>query len=222
MVELENIEFAYQGGRFRLQVPKLLVGPGERLAIVGPSGTGKTTLLNLVAGILRPGSGTIRVAGSDLGSLTEDGLRRFRASTIGFVFQDFALLDYLTARDNILYPYRITSVLSLDAGVRARAEALAEACGLADKLERRPGALSQGEQQRVAICRALITRPRLVISDEATGNLDPENKTLILDLLFEQAREAGASILAVTHDHALLPRFDRVVDFASFQAEATA
>jgi putative ABC transport system ATP-binding protein len=160
VVELEHIAFAYPGGRFRLKVPELHVAPGERLAIVGPSGTGKTTLLNLVAGILRPESGTIRVAGSDLGSLSEDGLRRFRASTIGFVFQDFALLDYLTARENILYPYRITPALKLDAEVRARAEALAGACGLADKLDRRPGALSQGEQQRVAICRALVTRPR--------------------------------------------------------------
>lgn len=222
MVELENIEFAYPAGRFRLRVPGLQVLPGERLAIVGPSGTGKTTLLNLVAGILRPDSGTIRVAGVELGSLSEDGVRRFRASTVGFVFQDFALLDYLTARENMLYPYRITPALSLDAEVRARAEALAGACGLAEKLDRRPGALSQGEQQRVAICRALVTRPRLVISDEATGNLDPENKTLILDLLFEQARAAEASVLAVTHDHALLPRFDRVVDFASFRAEATA
>lgn len=222
MVELENIEFAYPAGRFRLRVPGLQVLPGERLAIVGPSGTGKTTLLNLVAGILRPDSGTVRVAGVELGSLSEDGVRRFRASTVGFVFQDFALLDYLTARENMLYPYRITPALSLDAEVRARAEALAGACGLAEKLDRRPGALSQGEQQRVAICRALVTRPRLVISDEATGNLDPENKTLILDLLFEQARAAEASVLAVTHDHALLPRFDRVVDFASFRAEATA
>lgn len=222
MVELEDIEFAYPEGRFRLRVPELRVAPGERLAVVGPSGTGKTTLLNLVAGILKPIRGTIRVAGTDLGSLSEDGRRRLRAGTIGFVFQDFALLDYLTARENILYPYRITPVLTLDADVRARAEALAGACGLTDKLDRHPGALSQGEQQRVAICRSLVTRPRLVISDEATGNLDPENKALILDLLFDQARAAEASVLAVTHDHTLLPRFDRVVDFASFRAGATA
>ena len=221
-MELEDIEFAYPKGRFRLRVPELRVGSGERLAVVGPSGAGKTTLLNLVAGILKPGRGTIRVAGTELGLLTEDGRRRFRAGTIGFVFQDFALLDYLTARENILYPYRITRALRLDAEVRARAAALAGACGLADKLDRHPGALSQGEQQRVAICRALVTRPRLVISDEATGNLDPENKVLILELLFEQARATEASVLAATHDHALLPRFDRVVDFGAFRAEAAA
>lgn len=222
MIEIENLSFAYPGGRFTLRVPELRLAAGERLAIVGPSGTGKTTLLNLVAGILRPETGTIRVAGTDLGTLSEDGRRRFRAGQIGFVFQDFSLLDYLSARENILYPYRITPALRLDSEARARADALGAACGLADKLDRRPAALSQGEQQRVAICRALVTQPRLVLSDEATGNLDPENKGLILDLLFEQARAAGAGVLAVTHDHGLLPRFDRVVDFARFRDEAAA
>ncbi len=222
MVELEDIEFAYPTGGFRLQVPNLVVAASERVAVVGSSGTGKTTLLNLVAGILKPDRGSIHVAGTDLGSLSEDGRRRFRASNIGFVFQDFALLDYLNVQENILYPYRITPALKLDGSARERAKILAEACGLSDKLDRHPGALSQGEKQRVAICRSLVTRPRLVISDEATGNLDPENKALILDLLFEQAHAAEASVLAVTHDHALLPRFDRVVDFASFRTETTA
>ena len=220
MVEVEDLVFAYPSGGFRLRVPFLSLADGERLAIVGPSGSGKTTLLNLIAGILTPDSGRIDVAGTDVTALRDAERRRFRASRVGFVFQDFALLDYLPARQNILYPYRISPGLRLDAEARARAQALANACGIGDKLDRHPGALSQGEQQRVAICRALVTQPKLVLSDEATGNLDPESKARILDLLFERAEEAGAGVLAVTHDHELLPRFDRVLDFAEFREGA--
>lgn len=217
MVEIENLAFGYPAGGFRLRVPSLSLAEGERLAIVGPSGSGKTTLLNLIAGILTPDTGRIDVAGTDVTALSDAERRRFRASRIGFVFQDFALLDYLPARQNILYPYRIAPGLRLDVEARERAETLAKASGIGDKLERHPAALSQGEQQRVAICRALVTRPKLVLSDEATGNLDPESKARILDLLFERAEEAGAGVLAVTHDHELLPRFDRVLDFAEFR-----
>ncbi|MEL6915343.1 MAG: ABC transporter ATP-binding protein [Pseudomonadota bacterium] len=222
MVEIEDIAFGYAGGGFRLSVPAFTLADGERVAIVGPSGSGKTTLLNLIAGILVPERGRITVGGEDVTALPEAGRRRFRASRIGFVFQDFALLDYLSARQNIYYPYRITPALTLDARVRDRAETLAAACGIADKLDRHPAELSQGEQQRVAICRALVTQPRLILSDEATGNLDPDAKARILDLLFEQAAEAGAAVLAVTHDHELLPRFGRVVDFADFRESAAA
>lgn len=220
MVRIEDVTFGYGTGGFRLAVPDFRVSEGERVAIVGPSGSGKTTLLNLIAGILTPGTGRIDVTGTDVAALSDSARRRFRAATIGFVFQDFALLDYLPARQNILYPYRITPALTLDAEARARAEALAAACGIGDKLDRHPTELSQGEQQRVAICRALVTRPRLILSDEATGNLDPDSKARILDLLFEQAAEAGAAVLAVTHDHELLPRFERVEDFAQFRQAA--
>lgn len=222
MVEIENLTFGYGADGFRLRVPAFTLQNAERVAIVGPSGSGKTTLLNLIAGILRPETGRIDVAGTDVSQLSDAARRKFRASQIGFVFQDFALLDYLPARQNILYPYRITPALTLTAEVRARAEALATACGIGDKLDRHPNALSQGEQQRVAICRALITQPKLILSDEATGNLDPESKTRILDLLFEQASLAGAAVLAVTHDHELLPRFERVLDFAQFREGASA
>ena len=222
MVEVEDLSFGYPGGGFAVRIPAFSLEDGERVAIVGSSGSGKTTLLNLIAGILTPSAGRIDVGGTLVTDLSEAGRRRFRASQIGFVFQDFALLDYLSARQNIIYPYRITPALTLNAAVRARAEALAAACGIGDKLARHPSALSQGEQQRVAICRALVTRPKLILSDEATGNLDPESKARILDLLFEQAADAGAAVLAVTHDHELLPRFGRVVDFAQFQAKAPA
>lgn len=219
MVRIENLTFGYTSGGFRLRVPEFSLDDRERVAVVGPSGSGKTTLLNLIAGILTPETGRIDVAGAHVSGLSDAERRKFRASQIGFVFQDFALLDYLSARQNIFYPYRITPALTLDAAVRARAETLASACGIGDKLDRHPSALSQGEQQRVAICRALITQPKLILSDEATGNLDPDSKARILDLLFEQALEAGAAVLAVTHDHELLPRFQRVLDFAQFRQQ---
>lgn len=222
MITAENLTFRYSATSFQLRVPEFTLQNDERVAIVGPSGSGKTTLLNLIAGILTPQAGRIDVAGTDVASLSDPERRRFRASAIGFVFQDFALLDYLSARQNILYPYRITPALTLNAEARERAEALAVACGIGDKLDRHPTALSQGEQQRVAICRALVTRPKLILSDEATGNLDPDSKARILDLLFEQATEAGAAVLAVTHDHELLPRFGRVLDFTQFRQEAQA
>ncbi len=217
MIELRDVSFAYPRGGFRLSVPELSIAEGARVAVVGPSGTGKTTLLNLVAGLAVPERGTVRVGGVQVSELSETQRRSFRAHRIGFVFQNFALMDYLPARENILYPYRIVRGLRLDAEARARAASLAEACGIAGKLDRRPNALSQGEQQRVAICRALVTQPGLILADEATGNLDPETKTVILDLLFERAADAGATILAVTHDHELLPRFDRVIDFADLR-----
>ena len=219
MVRIEDLNFGYGNAGFRLRVPDFLLGERERVAIIGPSGSGKTTLLNLIAGILTPHDGRIDVAGTEVSRLSDAERRRFRASHIGFVFQDFALLDYLSARQNILYPFRITPALTLDADARDRAEALAVSCGIGDKLDRHPLALSQGEQQRVAICRALVTQPKLILSDEATGNLDPSSKARILDLLFEQAEQAGASILAVTHDHELLPRFERVLDFAQFRED---
>lgn len=220
MVSIENLKFGYGSGGFWLRIPAFALGDGERVAVVGPSGSGKTTLLNLIAGMLTPDEGRVDVSGTEVSSLSDAERRRFRATQIGFVFQDFALLEYLTARQNILYPYRITPALKLDVAAQDRVEVLAAACGIRDKLDRHPSALSQGEQQRVAICRALVTQPKLILSDEATGNLDPDSKSRILDLLFEQATEAGAAVLAVTHDHELLPRFERVLDFAQFREVA--
>jgi len=220
MVSVDDLHFSYPSGGFALRVDHLSVQAGERVAVVGPSGTGKTTLLTLIAGLQVPQTGRVRVGDIEVSRLSDRARRAFRARHIGFVFQDFALLDYLSVRENILYPYRVGDGLSLSRSVRDRADALADSVGLGAKLSRRPTALSQGEQQRVALCRALITEPGLILADEATGNLDPANKTAILDLMFARAAEAGAALLAVTHDHALLPRFDRVIDFADFTAAA--
>ncbi len=212
MIEIEGLEFAYPAGGFRLRVASLRVSPGETAAIVGPSGCGKTTLLHLVAGILLPREGILRVDGFEPAREPDAARRRFRITRMGLVFQEFELLEYLSARENILLPYRVNPALRLDAAVRASAGALADRLGIGPLLDRPPRRLSQGERQRVAIARALVARPRLVLADEPTGNLDPATGRAIVEVILERARESGAGVLAVTHDPALLDRFDRVID----------
>ena len=197
-------------------IPDFQVSGGQKVAVIGPSGSGKTTLLNLIAGIIAPASGAVQVGDIKVSDLNDAARRDFRITNIGFVFQDFELLDYLNVFDNILHPYRISGALKLDRAVKQRAALLAEEMDIGDKLRRRAEDLSQGEKQRAAICRALLTQPRLILADEATGNLDPDNKLRILDLLFSAVEEHEATLLAVTHDHELLKRFDRVVDFRDF------
>ena len=221
MIRVDSLEFYYREGEFCLSVPELTVEKTEKVAVIGSSGSGKTTLLNLIAGIVTPIKGTVSVDDLKVSELIDRERRDFRITSIGFVFQDFELLDYLNVMDNILHPYRITHALMLDIAVRARAATLAEEMGISDKLKRNADDLSQGEKQRAAICRALLPQPKLILADEATGNLDPDNKTRILDLLFQSVADHNATLLAVTHDYELLKRFDRVVDFQSFrQGEA--
>lgn len=216
MLELTGISFSYRLGEFQLTIPELSVASGERIAVIGPSGSGKTTLLNLVAGILAPAAGSVRIDGHEISVLSDKARRDYRIANIGFIFQDFGLIDYLDVRDNILHPYRITAALELNDEVKDRAGRLAEQIGVGDKLNRHPADLSHGERQRVAICRALLPRPNLILADEATGNLDPDNKTHILELLFHAVQEHEATLVAVTHDQELLHHFDRVINFRDF------
>jgi putative ABC transport system ATP-binding protein len=222
MIRIKDLEFYYRTGEFRLTIPEFVVRKSEKVAVIGPSGSGKTTLLNLIAGIMTPLAGVVSVDETEVSKLNDAERRNLRITIIGFVFQDFELLDYLNVLDNILHPFRITGALTLDNTVRRRAETLADNMGIEDKLKRNANDLSQGEKQRASICRALLTRPKLILADEATGNLDPENKTRILDLLFRSVEEHDATLLAVTHDYELLERFDRVIDFRKFQVRKAA
>jgi len=209
---LRGVVWNYPDADFELRVGELAAGRGEAVACIGPSGCGKTTLVNLISGILVPQQGTIELAGEGLTGLNERARRARRIASIGMVFQEFELLEYLNALDNILLPYHVADELALDGTVRERARELAGAMGIGALLERKPRRLSQGERQRVALCRALVTEPELLLCDEPTGNLDPRNADTIVDLLLRQARERDATVFMVTHDHSLLERFDRTVD----------
>ena len=216
MIELRDVKFEYTRGGFSLRVPELQISAGTRAAAIGPSGSGKTTLLNLISGIECPEAGRIDSAGVRVDRLSPVARRAFRITNIGFVFQDFLLLDYLDVLQNILYPYRLHHDLLLDADARNRAQRLAADLGIDRLLRRRPDELSQGERQRVAIARALVTEPKLILADEPTGNLDPATKQHALDLLFEQCDSLSMTLLMVTHDHGLLDRFEHVVDVSAF------
>jgi putative ABC transport system ATP-binding protein len=219
-IELASLRFAHPGQRAPLAIDRLAIAAGERVAVIGPSGSGKTTLLHLIAGILVPERGEVRVAGRDLARAAERERRRFRIREIGLVFQEFELLEHLTVRENIELPFAIEP--RLRAGERAgrvgRVEPLAERLGIGGLLSRRPRRLSHGERQRVAIARALVVGPRLLLADEPTGNLDPGTGAEVLDSFFAEADRLGTTVVLVTHDHGLLPRFGRVVDLAALAA----
>jgi putative ABC transport system ATP-binding protein len=180
---------------------------GERVGLVGPSGSGKSSLMMLIGGLERPTRGRIIVAGQDLGPLDEDGLARFRRDNVGIVFQNFHLVPTMSALENVALPAEFAG--AADAFDRA-AEGLA-AVGLGHRLEHYPGQLSGGEQQRVALARALIQRPRLVLADEPTGNLDGQTGERVIELLFDLAQSQGSTLILITHDPALAERCNRIL-----------
>ena len=183
------------------------IGAGESLAILGPSGSGKSSLMAILSGLERATSGDLTVAGVDYSSLSEDDLARARRGKIGIVLQAFHLLPTMTAHENVAVPLELAGVS--DAFDRARAEL--EAVGLGHRLTHYPSQLSGGEQQRVAIARAVAPRPAIVFADEPTGNLDQSTSSGIVDLLFERQAAASATLIIITHDQALAARCGRVV-----------
>jgi putative ABC transport system ATP-binding protein len=197
---------------FELHLPHWRVPRGARVALHGPSGCGKTTLLELVAGILPVHGGVLEVEGQDLARLPEAARRAHRITQVGFVFQDYPLVEHLDLVENVVLPYRLNPALQLEPGVYARARELLAELGLRGKEHRLPRELSQGERRRAAIARALITRARLLLADEPTASLDPARGEAVVDLLEGLSREHGLTLLLVTHDPALLPRFDEVLE----------
>ena len=185
----------------------LEVPAGQFLAIAGPSGSGKSTLLGLIAGLDQPTAGRIEVAGVDITGLDEDALARFRRDHVGYVFQSFHLLPTLTAQENVAVPLELTG----EAGATARAAALLAEVGLAERAHHYPVQLSGGEQQRVAVARAMARRPALLLADEPTGNLDSATGKQIIELLVGLNRRLGSTLVLVTHDNALAAHADRVV-----------
>lgn len=212
MIEINDLTFEYPGSDFRFNLNILNIKSGKKVALIGPSGYGKTTLLNLLSGILEPIKGTIHLNGTEVTKLADSQRRNFRITNIGFVFQNFELIEYLNVLDNILLSYRINPSLSMSREVIDRAETISEQLGLGDKLKRNVGKLSQGEMQRVAICRAILNNPKIILADEPTGNLDPRNKEKIIEILFDYSSRENATLITVTHDHSLLKGFDEVLD----------
>ena len=184
---------------------------GEAVAVVGASGSGKSTLLAILAGLDSPSTGSVRLDGAELGALDEDARAALRGRTVGFVFQSFQLLPALTALENVMLPLEIMG----DARAEAAARAVLERVGLAERLHHYPKHLSGGEQQRVALARAFVVRPTLLLADEPTGSLDADSGAGVIELIFDMNREAGTTLVMVTHDETLARRCARIVRLAA-------
>ncbi|HTG64022.1 MAG TPA: ABC transporter ATP-binding protein [Sphingomicrobium sp.] len=210
LIDLRDIRLTLGTGDVRTEILKgvsLRLDPGESVAVLGPSGSGKSSLMAVIAGLERADDGRARLAGQDIGGLGEDDLARLRGRSLGIILQAFHLLPTMTALENVAVPLELAGA----ADARARARAELDAVGLGHRLTHYPAQLSGGEQQRVAIARATAPRPQLLLADEPTGNLDSATGAGIIDLLFERAGAAEAGLLVITHDPAVAARAQRTM-----------
>ena len=210
MIRLAGIELKLPSAAGEVNILRGLdldVARGETVGIIGPSGSGKSTMMMIVAGLERPTAGRVVVAGSDLATLDEDGLARFRRAHIGIVFQAFHLIQTMTALENVAVPLEFAG----REDALARAAAALAAVGLEHRLTHYPGQLSGGEQQRVALARAFAVEPLLLLADEPTGNLDGETGRQVIDLMFDLAGRRGTTLMLITHDPAIAERCRRLV-----------
>ena len=210
MIDLTDVELTLPSAAGPVHILRglsLEVGAGESVSVVGPSGSGKSSMMMIVAGLERASAGRVVVAGQDFAGLGEDDLARFRRRTLGIVFQDFHLVPTMTALENVAIPLELAG--RADAFERA-AESL-ESVGLGHRLQHYPGQLSGGEQQRTALARAVAGRPRLILADEPTGNLDGDTGTQVIELLFDLSARHGSTLLLITHDPKIAARCGRTV-----------
>lgn len=210
MLSTRDLRFAYPDGGFSLSVADFSAVESETVGLSGPSGAGKSTFLRLLSGILRPDSGSVNICGEDVAQLPAGALRALRLRRLGLVFQDFALLDYLSVEDNILLPSRLGGIFNDQ--LRDQARELAERLEIVQHWKRLCGEISQGERQRVAVARALVHSPGVVLADEPTASLDAGRSQIVMSLLTRYTKENRAALVVVTHDSALSSQFDRVVN----------
>ena len=222
-VELSGLRFAYRAGRDVLAIDQLVINRGETVFLHGPSGSGKTTLLGILAGVLQATSGHVRVLGVDFATLSSGARDAFRARHLGYVFQMFNLIPYLSVRENILLPVRLDAERRATLGSVTLHDAARDIAGqldISELLDSPIAELSVGQQQRVAAARALIGHPEVIIADEPTSALDTDRREQFLQLLFASCKTAGATLVFVSHDHTLMPLFSRTVELTEINRSA--
>jgi len=222
-VALSALRFAYRTGQDVLAIDHLEIARGDTVFLHGPSGSGKTTLLGLLAGVLQASAGDVRVLGANFSTMSSGARDAFRAEHLGYVFQMFNLIPYLSVRENILLPIRLSATRRQRLQGQPFDQAVAEVAGqldIARYLDRPIVELSVGQQQRVAAARALIGAPEVVIADEPTSALDTDRRAQFLELLFRSCHHAGATLVFVSHDHTLMPMFSRIVELGEINRAA--
>lgn len=211
MIKISDLYYSYPQSEFELKIKKLFINSGEAVAITGQSGSGKSTLLKIISGEIQIKNSKVEVLNNDLSKMSNSSLRDFRLQNIGLFSQNFTLLDYLSVEENILLLKQLSSKVRLN----EQWQALCEKCGIEKYLKKYPPQLSEGEKQRVALCRAFATTAKLILADEPTSSLDQNNSETVTELMIQNCKDLDRTLVMVTHDTSLLKHFDRVIDLVS-------
>ena len=212
ILQIRDLHFQYPASDFKIEISDIKITQGSKIAISGKSGSGKTTLIHLISGILKPQSGEILFYDKSITDMNDKEIRKHRISNIGFIFQEFELLEYLNVMDNLILPYKINKSLVLDEEINDKAKEIANRIGIGNKLDQHPKQLSGGERQRLAIARALITSPPLIIADEPTGNLDEKTSNIVMDEITDQVSYTNSTLIMISHNNELISSFDEIID----------